>query len=150
MLTRLMLTLEMNKGRVLTGVALLSVIIGAWAVLSPAHDSPVSQGRGEASDRSAAKDQPVEIARWEGKATKNTQTFNVRSRQWRISWATRPHELGAFNFQIFVYRESGALVNVAANVIGADNDWTIMRGAGDYYLTINTAQPYVVVVETLQ
>ena len=150
-----MLTLEMNKGRVLIGVAVLSVIIGAWAVLSPAQNGTVSDGPGEASDRSGAKGQQVptqlvEIARWEGRATKNTQTFNIPSRQWRISWATRPHELGAFNFQIYVYSESGALVNVAANVIGADNDWTIMRGAGEYYLTINTAQPYVVVVETLQ
>lgn len=91
-----------------------------------------------------------EVARWEGKATKNTETFHISSRQWRISWTTRPGEFGAMNFQIYVYKEGSVLPNVAANVIGTDSDSTIMRGAGDYYLTINTGQPYVIVVEALK
>jgi hypothetical protein len=41
----------------------------------------------------------------------------------------------------------GSLKGVAANVIGANSDNSIMRGSGDYYLTINTAQPYTITVE---
>jgi len=88
-----------------------------------------------------------EIARWEGKSIKNTETFHSPSQEWRISWDTKPGDYGAMNFQIFVYSDAGDLIDVAANVIGEDKDSTIIRGAGDYYLTINTAQPYVVIVE---
>ena len=88
-----------------------------------------------------------EIARWEGKSIKNTETFHIPSNEWRISWDTKPGEYGAMNFQIYVYTAAGSLTDVAANVIGQDMDSTIMRGTGDYYLTINTAQPYVILVE---
>lgn len=88
-----------------------------------------------------------EVARWEGKSIKNTETFSIPSSEWRISWDTRPGEYGEMNFQIFIYTAADDLVDVAANVIGADKDSSILRGAGDYYLKINTAQPYVVVVE---
>ncbi len=88
---------------------------------------------------------------WQGyKAIKNTETFRITSKQWRISWETRPGDLGDFNFQIMTYRDDGELVGLAANVIGADTDSTIMRGAGDYYLSINTAQPYTIKVEQFQ
>lgn len=88
-----------------------------------------------------------EVVRWEGKSIKNTETFHIPANEWRISWDTKPGEYGDMNFQIFIYTASGDLKGVAANVIGADKDSTIMRGAGDYYLTINTAQPYVIVIE---
>ena len=39
---------------------------------------------------------------------------------------------------------------VVANVIGQGNDVSYMRGSGDYYLTINTAQPYTIVVAALE
>ena len=88
-----------------------------------------------------------EIARWEGKGLKNTETFHIPSNEWRISWDTMPGEYGEMNFQIYVHNATGSLADVAANVIGEDADSSIMRGAGDYYLTINTAQPYVILVE---
>ena len=74
-----------------------------------------------------------EVARWEGKSTKNTETFYIPSEMWVIAWATRPGEYGPMNFQIFVYNAYGDLVDVAANVIGEDADRTVMRGAGSYY-----------------
>jgi len=53
------------------------------------------------------------------------------------------------NFQIYVYNLDGSLKNVAANVIGESSDYSIIRGSGDYYLMINTAQPYEIKVESL-
>ncbi len=91
-----------------------------------------------------------EVARWEGQAIKNTETFSISSREWRISWDTKPGEYGDMNFQIYIYKADGNLVSVAANVIGANKDSSIMRGAGDYYLSINTAQPYTIIVEEKQ
>jgi len=51
------------------------------------------------------------------------------------------------NFQIYVYKPPSELPNVVANVIGYDVDSSIMRGAGDYYLTINSGQSYIIIVE---
>lgn len=53
------------------------------------------------------------------------------------------------HFPIYVYNSNGSLKSVAANIIGANYDNSIIRGSGDYYLTINTAQPYEVNVESL-
>ena len=52
------------------------------------------------------------------------------------------------NFQIYVYKSDGTPhdIFVVANVIGEDIDSSVMRGAGNYYLTINTGQPYEVTV----
>ena len=88
-----------------------------------------------------------QVARWEGKSSKNTETFHISSYEWRISWDTWPGEHGEGNFAVFARDAGGGLVGVVANVIGADTDSTIMRGAGDYYLGISTGQPYVIVVE---
>jgi hypothetical protein len=54
------------------------------------------------------------------------------------------------NFQIYIYYANGSLKNVAANIIGKGSDVSYVRGAGDYYLTINTGQPYTVIVEQKQ
>jgi hypothetical protein len=88
-----------------------------------------------------------EIARWQGKSIKNTETFHIPTNEWRISWKTEPGEYGDMNFQIYVYDTANNFPQVAANVIGYDMDSSIMRGAGDYYLTINSAQPYIIIVE---
>jgi len=88
-----------------------------------------------------------EIAQWQGKSIKNTETFHIPSHEWRISWKTEPGEYGDMNFQIYVYKTSSSIPEIAANVIGYDMDSSIMRGAGDYYLTINSAQSYRIIVE---
>jgi hypothetical protein len=88
-----------------------------------------------------------EIAQWQGKSIKNTETFHVPSYEWRISWKTEPGKYGDMNFQIYVYEISSSIPQIVANVIGYDMDSSIMRGAGDYYLTINSAQPYRIIVE---
>jgi len=95
------------------------------------------------------KAEPVVIASWTGESTKNTETFTVPSDEWKITWDTKAGEYGDMNFQIYVYDANGVMKGVAANVIGANTESTIMRGAGDYYLMINTAQPYQITIETL-
>ena len=90
------------------------------------------------------------ITSWSGNSIKNTETFHVSSDEWKISWNTKPGARGAMNFQIYIYNSDGSLKSVAANVIGQSSDHTIMRGSGDYHLSINTAQPYEITVESLQ
>lgn len=87
------------------------------------------------------------VARWDGKGIKNTETFHISSDTWSIIWDTRPGKYGDMNFQIYLYDSDGHLKDVAANVIGKDTGYTIERGAGDYYLKINTGQPYTVEVD---
>lgn len=105
----------------------------------------------QATQPTPVKAEPVVIATWEGESIKNTETFHVPSDEWKLSWDTKPGKLGDMNFIITVYKagESQIPVSVAANVIGANNDSTVIRGAGDYYLAINTAQPYKITVETV-
>lgn len=87
------------------------------------------------------------VGRWTGKSIKNTETFEIKSNEWKISWDTKSGEFVDMNFQILVYREGREIPDVAANVIGKDRDSTIMRGKGRYHLTINSPQPYTVTVE---
>jgi hypothetical protein len=98
------------------------------------------------SSNTTENSKPQVIAEWSGSAIKNTETFHITSDEWEIAWDTKPGEYGNMNFQIYVYNADGSLKDVAANVIGANNDHTIERGSGDYYLNINTAQPYKIEV----
>ncbi len=93
-----------------------------------------------------AKKDWQEVAKWSGSAIKNTETFHISSDTWVISWLTEPGKFGEMNFQIYVHKANGELVTVAANVIGKNEDHSVMRGKGDYYLMINSAQIYSVVI----
>lgn len=68
------------------------------------------------------------IANFTGDGTKQTQKFTIIDDEWRIRWNTQPGPYGAMNFQIYVHDYSG----------------------GTFYLAINTAQPYKIVVEELR
>lgn len=87
-----------------------------------------------------------EVVSWKGSATKNTETFHISSNEWIISWLTEPSKYGEMVFQIFVYKANGEFVTLAANVIGKNEDHSVMRGKGNYYLMINSAQLYSVVI----
>jgi len=133
------------------------VIIILIVVFVPTEEDktiPTTVGETQKAERAVKKEAPkpskltwYKVVQWRGKSIKDTETFNISSREWRISWETNPGEYGDMNFQIYVYKSNGDLVSVAANVIGYDKDSTIIRGAGSYYLTINTGQPYSIVVE---
>ena len=121
-------------------VLIVCLLIG-WGMATPKNTVDNS-----AVESSAV---PTVVATWTGSATKTTETFHVSSNQWRLSWDTKPGRVGAMNFQIYIYNSDGTLKSVAANVIGANADNTVIHGAGDYYLMINTAQPHTVTVESL-
>lgn len=90
-----------------------------------------------------------QVAYWEGTAndSKNTETFTIGTHEWRIWWYTSPEEgEDESNFQIYVYKANGELAGVAANVIGKSNQFTTMRGKGNYYLGIITGQSYMITV----
>lgn len=89
----------------------------------------------------------VEVTKITGDGIKNTENFTVDSDNWRISWDTQAGDAGEQNFQIYVNDGKGNLVDVAANVIGANTDTTYMHKAGEYSLKIITAQPYTITIE---
>lgn len=86
------------------------------------------------------------VGNWSGRDNKNTETFHISSHEWELDWKTGPGSRGETNFIIKVYKDDGTYVTLAANTIGADENNLLMRGSGDYYLTINTGQPYFVMV----
>lgn len=111
-----------------------------------ARQARIEEERAAAAAREA-EPQWRTIEKYSGSSIKNTPTFEVTAPEFRITWKTRPGQYGDMNFQIFVYHEDGSLKDLAANIIGAGEDSTIIRGAGRYYLQFNTAQPYAVVIE---
>lgn len=88
------------------------------------------------------------VERFSGSSIKNTSNFDIKGEEWRIRWSTEPGKYGDMNFQIYVHDASDdSLKDLAANVIGAASDESVIRGAGRYYLKLNTSQPYEVIVE---
>lgn len=159
--------------KLLLGVLVVFVILVIAAALNPsekpaavptappvaAQPAPTQAVQPAATQAARPTDVPKPTAKpaptWQkvveftGKGIKETETFTITADEWRISWDTKPGEYGAMNFQIYVYKGK-SMAGIAANVIGEDKDSTIQRGKGDYYLTINTAQPYTVVIEQRQ
>lgn len=86
-----------------------------------------------------------EVTRWTGNGIKDTETFQVQSREWRITWETS----GAGYFGIYVHDgETDDLVTVAANTTEGGSDTSYLRsGPGPHYLTINASTNWTVVVE---
>lgn len=87
------------------------------------------------------------VISWEGKSSKNTETFHISSDEWRIRWSTKTGEYGDMNFIVLVYKANDTLLDVAINTIGENSDVSYMRGSGNYYLSIDTLQPYTIIVE---
>jgi murein endopeptidase len=109
-------------------------------------DAPKQANSEPVKETPAQSSVPQVIGSWSGNAMKTTDTFHVSSDKWTIRWDTKPGQYGDMNFIIYVYTDSGSLKDVAANVIGASNDKTVIRGSGDYYLKIVTSQPYTIEV----
>ena len=71
---------------------------------------------------------------------KETESFNVESREWRISWETSKEPFaGAGLLQIYVYNDQGAMVSLAANRQGPGRDVSYVRGKGRFHLMLNSA-----------
>lgn len=87
-----------------------------------------------------------EVIRFTGSNMKNTKKFDISSNEWRIKWDTEPGKHGDMNFQIYLHGTDG-FPQIIANIIGKGNDETYIYEKGTYYMTINTSQPYTIVVE---
>lgn len=89
-----------------------------------------------------------EVINVSGKGTKQTETFNIKAKEWRVSWTVQESSIcpkcGAFLIHVY---KNDHLTDVAASVQGADSDSTIIRGSGDYYLKISGTEPWTVKVE---
>jgi len=91
-------------------------------------------------------------ARWSGSGMKQTETFSIRSSEWRISWkTTREVFAGAGILQVYVYGAAGELVSLAANLQGVGSDVSYVHAQpGRFYLDISSANvDWEVVVEDL-
>ena len=131
------------------------VLIGAIANMGddgvPASNEQTNdaeQAQGTESNKSEEpKEDWKEVIIFEGESIKDTETFHIEGKEWRIVWSTEPGDLGDMNFQIYAYDSDQNMKSVAANVVGKANDTSTIRGDGDYYLSINTAQPYKIIIE---
>lgn len=76
---------------------------------------------------------------WSGTGTKQTESFDTASREWRINWSMSDPALpGAGILQIFVYDQNDKLVSLAANTTQPTSDTSYVRGKGNYHLMINS------------
>jgi hypothetical protein len=89
------------------------------------------------------------IKSWSGSGIKETESFSVQGRQWRVSWSTRNETFrGSGILQIYVKNGRGNLVStVSTHGVGGDASY-VHSPPGEYYLTINSGNvDWTVVVE---
>ena len=88
------------------------------------------------------------VKQWQGRGLKNTEPFIITAKDWRISWATKGGEYDIF--QVMVYKGDSNLPDLAANVMGNNDDISYMKGAGEYRLVINATGNWKIVIEEKQ
>lgn len=93
-----------------------------------------------------------QVVRFEGKEDTQTQPFTIpaEAAEWRVGWNTRPGDAGFGRLKVDVHKADGEVVGTAANVIGSSLGNTVYQGAGEYYLVIETNQPFTITVEYKQ
>lgn len=114
-------------------------------------------GKGPPSSEVDQKSQPTEwlrVADWSGSGIKQTESFTVHSREWRIYWKTKREAFAGTGFlAITVHRaDNDDVVASAANKQGTGSDVSYVRTPpGRYYLSINSANAeWVIRVENKQ
>jgi hypothetical protein len=81
------------------------------------------------------------VAEWDGNGMKETETFSVASREWRIKWRSSNEPFpNAGVLTIVVHDSTGDMVSMAANKQGPGEDVSYVRsGPGTHYLQISSA-----------
>jgi len=88
----------------------------------------------------------VVVKTWQGDGIKDTEDFVVGN-EWRIDWDFSPGQYAGI-IQIYVYRsDTRQLVNLVANTQKAGSDSSFQRGAGTYYLKVNSTGGWKVAVQ---
>lgn len=83
------------------------------------------------------------LRQWSGSGTKDTETFEVTAKEWRLSWTAQPVDKtfagdGRFVFRVTVYKD-GSDVPVS-RIEGGQSEQrgeSFVRGAGRYYLKVS-------------
>jgi hypothetical protein len=79
------------------------------------------------------------VKSWKGSGMKETESFDIANREWRINWKAS-NEQTAGILAIMVHDQNGGLVSMAANAQGEGSDTSYVRGKpGKYYLAITSA-----------
>jgi len=126
-------------------LAIFIVIVGAILIIYRGKSTVKAyKDMSTVIEKAAEKPEPTqlrEIKTWKGQGIKKTETFTITTDQWSIAWGTGPLQNDSPGIlQIYVYKEGGNMVDVAANVMGKNNDYSIMRRQGRYWLEINSSQ----------
>ena len=87
------------------------------------------------------------VGSWHGKGKKNTENFKIATSNWRLRWSTQPGPEGEGPFKIFVCSKEDLPIDEAGNVSGCDENSSYMKKAGEFYLKIDSVQPYYIVAE---
>jgi hypothetical protein len=87
------------------------------------------------------------VGQWQGNGDKNTETFQVISRRWRIAFTVRDPRSGTPHLCIAVRTLEGA--RVEGGCYRRDDTTYIYTDPGNYYLDINSADQWTVLVEEL-
>jgi hypothetical protein len=81
------------------------------------------------------------IGSWSGNGAKNTETFTVNAREWRLVWEASGDGRVAGIMQVFAYKGDSELPEVPVNTqlegSAAKRDVSYLRGAGPWHMTIN-------------
>jgi len=131
-------------GLVVVGLFVILIIIGLLVPTPP----PSSQRQTPPPEPTARRTEPAPsspswraVKSWRGNGMKETETFSVASREWRIKWESANEAFaGAGILQIMVYSEDGTLVTLTANKQGVGSDTSYVRtGPGKHYLMMSSA-----------
>jgi len=132
-------------------ISLVSSVAVDYFINSLGAVSSVSNNSKKNSIPKESKPAPTKkwnfVKQWSGSSIKTTETFSVGD-EWMVIWDTKPGNMGDGLFAIYINDSQGNPVGVDANVTGKGSDSRVHHGAGDFYFTINTMQPYVIRVLT--
>ncbi len=77
---------------------------------------------------------------WTGTGSKATETFQVASKEWRVTWSSTAQGDGAgASFGVLVYTEDKKLVASATGRVGMSDVTYVHEGPGRYYLDVTAA-----------
>lgn len=135
---KVLLTLAVILTASVVGILILAVALEVTDPSAARGKSTVSAPPASTPKRATPTWQVVK--RWTGSGIKETETFSVASREWRISWtASNEAFAGAGILQVYVHNERGEMVSLAANKQGTGGDISYVRAPpGRFYLTINS------------
>lgn len=124
----------------LIGLAIVGAIVGGSGRTTTTPTTPPLSGVAATSTippAPAAKTWTV-VKAWTGEGIKDTESFTVGA-EWRIDWDFSPGQYGGI-IQVYVHdAATKRLTGVAANTQKQGADTSFQRGAGTYYLSINSA-----------